>query len=821
MTVSLTDRLSGGVRAGARGLLLGLLLLSATAGTAQPARDVGHEPWATRTGDDPRWARPELNDSGWRRVPVRSTWQAQGYEGYDGMVWFRRTIALSEEARLAASKNELSLLLGPPAYGGYEAYAGGHRIGRSRGWTTSLAFRFPEVFRVPSNAIGKDGTVSLALRVRRIGWASDLDPDSGPVSMVFILGPHGALVDRLHARWADHLLSELPLLVLAALFGFASLHHLLMFRRRKQREHLWFGLLALAFAINTFASSYWIYEITVSRGIAVRLSDMTGHLAAALAIQFLWTFFSRPILTPLRSYQLSHLALAGFVGLWPGLRLVVISGTARSLWLIPLLAVAGAVVVREAWRGDAEARVIAAGGVIMILFEVGDLARNVLPLPWSFDLSLPPFGFGALMVAMSLALSYRFRRVHDELDRLRFRLEDEVLERTRDLANARDEALAADRAKSEFLANISHEIRTPMNGVIGMTELLACSSLTPEQQTHLKAIQVSGRSLLTLLNDVLDFSRLESQSLTVERSPFRLRTVLEDCLEIMAPLALGKGLSLHSSIAQGTVEGILGDQHRTRQVLLNLLSNALKFTSKGGVEVTLSSRPSEDGPVEVRFSVADTGPGIADRDLGRLFVAFQQLDGSSSRPHGGAGLGLAISKRLTELMGGTITLETAPGQGSAFHFTITGEPTPLAPPQASELSPRPHSPLRILLAEDDAINRIVILGMLKHLGYEADSLENGIDTLQAIVRKTYDVVLMDIQMPGLDGLEVTRRIRRSRGNQPHIIALTAHALAGDRERCLAAGMNDYLCKPLSMAAVQDALAGIAPKVRSAGDSGGS
>jgi signal transduction histidine kinase/ActR/RegA family two-component response regulator len=794
-----------------------MLLLSAAAGTAQSAGDVGHEPWATQTGDDPRWARPGIDDSAWRRVALRSTWREQGYQGYDGMVWFRRRVVLDDEARIAARKNELGLLLGAPAYGGYEVYAGGRLIGRSRGWSASLAFRFSEVFHVPGDTIGKDGTVRLALRARRIGWASDLDPDSAPVSTVLVFGPYPALADRLHAAWADHLLSELPLLVLAALFGFTSLHHLLMFRRRRsQREHLWFGLLALAFALNTFASTYWIYEMTVSRGIAVRLSDMTGHLAAALAIQFLWTFFSRPVPRLLRAYQLSHLALAGFVGLWPSLRLVVISGTARSLWLIPLLAVAGAVVVRETRRGDAEARIIATGGVIMILVEVGQLAHNILPLPRSFDLSVAAIGFGVLMVAMSLALSYRFRRVHDELDRLRFRLEDEVLERTRDLANARDEALAAGRTKSEFLANISHEIRTPMNGVIGMTELLACTSLTPEQQTHVKAIQVSGRSLLMLLNDVLDFSRLESKSLTVEQRPFRLRTVLEDCLEIMAPLAVGKGLSLHSSIAEGTAEGILGDQHRTRQVLLNLLSNAIKFTAQGGVEVTLGSRPLEDGRVEVRFSVADTGSGIAERDLDRLFVAFQQLDGSSSRPHGGAGLGLAISKRLTELMGGTITLETAPGQGSAFHFTITGEPTPLAPPQASQLPPQPHSPLRILLAEDDAINRIVILGMLKHLGYEADSVENGIDTLQAIVRTTYDVVLMDIQMPGLDGLEVTRRIRRSRGNQPHIIALTAHVLAGDRERCFAAGMNDYLCKPLSMAAVQTALAGIAPQAPSGG-----
>lgn len=228
--------------------------------------------------------------------------------------------------------------------------------------------------------------------------------------------------------------------------------------------------------------------------------------------------------------------------------------------------------------------------------------------------------------------------------------------------------------------------------------------------------------------------------------------------------------------------------------------------------MALSSRPLEDGRIEVRFSVTDTGPGIASDDLGRLFVAFQQLDGSSSRAHGGAGLGLAISKQLTELMGGTMTVETAPGRGSSFHFTIVGESTALSWLHPSEPSRKTraagHSPLRILLAEDEAINRIVILGLLQHLGYQADFVNNGIEALQALDREVYDVVLMDVQMPGLDGLEATRRIRSAPRNQPHIIALTAHALAGDRERCLAAGMNDYLSKPLGLTDLENALAGI-------------
>ena len=377
-----------------------------------------------------------------------------------------------------------------------------------------------------------------------------------------------------------------------------------------------------------------------------------------------------------------------------------------------------------------------------------------------------------------------------------------------ELLTARDAALEASRAKSEFLANMSHEIRTPMNGIIGMQALALAATDAEDRTGYLEAAQNSAYSLLAILNDILDVSKIEAGRLDIHRAPFSLRGAVDEVLQLVRHRAHDKGLELVTNISEATPDGLVGDVLRIRQILTNLVGNAVKFTDRGRVEVCVDSRPSDAGQLLLEVTVIDTGIGIRPEHKDVIFEAFRQADSSTTRQFGGTGLGLTISARLVAIMGGTISVESTFGEGSQFRFTIPcklAARESVATPAPSSGAPLPAAPrrLRILLAEDNTVNQRLAKRLLEKRGHEVSVAGDGKQAVEAaMLAPPYDLILMDVQMPVMDGLEATRAIRRIEDthlSSVPIVAMTAFAMKADRERCLAAGMNGHLAKPIDPA----------------------
>ena len=428
----------------------------------------------------------------------------------------------------------------------------------------------------------------------------------------------------------------------------------------------------------------------------------------------------------------------------------------------------------------------------------------------------------------------------------------ELERKNEDMESALTTAREATRMKSRFLANMSHEIRTPMNGVLGMTDFLLGTELNTEQQEYAESIKRSADSLLLLINDILDISRIEAGKLRLDRVAFALKAKVEETASLFALQARAKGLEFLCQVPESLPDLAVGDPGRLGQVLTNLLGNAIKFTDQGRIGVTVEALRETKEDSLIRFVVHDTGIGISRDQQGRLFESFTQGDDSSTRKYGGTGLGLAISKQLVELMGGEIGVESEAQRGSSFWFTVrfgaaaenesapapqqprppmppppppVARPAPATPPVATGGSrpkqetqpsagsvspnhaPAIHRKYRILLAEDNEINKRITLRLLDKLGLAADAVMNGQEAVQALEKKKYDLVLMDCQMPGMDGYEATAAIRTREGTarRTPICALTANAMEGDREKCLAAGMDDYVSKPVGLEKLREAV----------------
>jgi len=780
-------------------------------------------PWRFHTGDDPAWARPDFDDSSWEKISLapakgkidpltgesyRPGWTGSGHRGYHGYAWYRLHVHLTQ------SPAGTRILMPEDVDDGYEVYLNGNRLLNFGDFSTNppRTYLSDQVITaaIPPGA-GQD--LTFAVRFWMSEWTELRYRNSGGLHAAPTFGLASAVDLRSIALQYKVLQISLVPAMKVALFLSVAVFALLLYWQ--DRSALFGLLLAIALLLEaannvvvlTGGTTYLLDMVTVWR-----MGSIVLHPAITAAWGVFWLYWFE--LGRYRWLRYSIFAVAGAemlatcirfepaLSAWRNTAFVTAVASSRDdIRLLAILLFLATVALGVKLRGLAGWPALLVAG--LRAFEVIGTTYFHLSVTWF------PAGFrvqlfdatGVLMVGvLAVLLLERFIQTQ---------------RRTQTLRIEREQAERATQAKTRFLTNMSHEIRTPLNAIIGMADVLSEMPLTPDQKRCVEVSQRNGIALLTLVNDILDLSKVESGRMELEAADVDLRKLVGTALEVVAGRADAKGLWLRETIAPDVPAWLTGDPNRLWQVIVNLLGNSIKFTEKGGLLVSVETDPGDPSPGCLRFAVSDTGIGIPAEKLSAIFESFTQADTSTTRQYGGTGLGLTISRQLVELMGGRIWVESTPGKGSTFFFTVKlAVQTARADAEKRETAkPGPQSLARgmhILLADDSADNRFLILSYLRESEPVVDIAENGEAATQLFRCNRYDVVLMDIEMPAMDGYAATREIRRfekeTGAPRTPVLALTAHAFAEMAAKGLEAGFTAILTKPIRKKALLEGLA---------------